>query len=85
MRRLLQRIEDGRYYEGPGEWTDNRLEAHTFGETPSAIDCCVKEHLPPVMLVLNFGDDAYDLHLPLWLPPGLSSSTKTNRASGQAA
>ncbi len=66
MRRLLQRIEDGRYYRGPGEWTDNLLEAHVFSETPSAIARCLEEDLPSVRLVLSFENSAYDVYLPLW-------------------
>ena len=64
MRRLLQRIQDGLYYQGPGNWTRNPDRAFVFHENSAAIACCLKENLPPVQLVLKFEDSVFDVRLP---------------------
>ena len=64
MRRLLQRIEDGLYYQGRGAWTEDPENALVFDKTAGAIECCLKEHLPQVQLVLKFEDSVFDIRLP---------------------
>ena len=64
MRRLLQRIEDGRYYQGRGTWTEDPEHALAFNKTSGAIECCLRERLPPVQLVLKFEDSVFDIRLP---------------------
>src|SRR5262245_12822253 len=65
MRRVLQRIDNGYYYHGPGEWTDDPLKAHEFSTGSSAIECFIREHLPPARLIFKFEDSAYHVCLPL--------------------
>lgn len=77
MKRLLQRIQDGLYYQGLGTWTNNPDLAFVFHKTSGALECCLRENLPPVQLVLKFEDSAFDIRLPCWMPkdiPGPSGS-----------
>jgi hypothetical protein len=71
MKRLLQRIEDGLYYQGPGTWTNNPEMAMVFHKTAGAIDCCLREDLPPMQLVLKFEDSAFDIRIPCWSAGGV--------------
>lgn len=64
MRRLLQRLEDGLYYQGRGTWTNNPDLAYAFHKTSGAIECYLRENLPPVQVVLKFEDSAFDIRLP---------------------
>ena len=64
MKTLLQRIQDGLYYQGPGMWTSDPDFAFVFQGTTGAIDCCVRENLPPMQLVLKFEDSAFDIRMP---------------------
>jgi hypothetical protein len=68
MRRLLQRIEDGLYYQGRGTWTNNPDLAYSFNKTSGAIECYIRENLPPVQVVLKFEDSAFDIRLPCGVP-----------------
>jgi hypothetical protein len=73
MKRLLQQMETGLYYQGPGTWTNNPDFAQVFHRTSSAIECCMREGLPPVQLVLKFEDSAYDICLPCWPTGGIAA------------
>ncbi len=66
MKRLLQRMADGLYYQGPGLWTNDPDLAVVFHKKTGAIECCLREHLPPMQLVLKFEDSAFDLRVPCW-------------------
>jgi hypothetical protein len=70
MRRLLQRIEDGLYYQGRGTWTNDPDLAYAFNKTSGAIECYIRENLPPVQVVLKFEDSAFDIRLPCCTPTG---------------
>jgi hypothetical protein len=74
MKRLLQRIEDGLYYQGPGTWTDNPDFAFVFHETASAIECCLREDLSAMQMVLKFEDSSFDIRLPCWPAVGVVNS-----------
>ena len=64
MRRLLQRIKDGLYYQSQGTWTNDPENAFVFHKTSNAIECCLRERLPPVQVVLKFEDSVFDIRLP---------------------
>lgn len=68
MRRLLQRLEDGLYYQGRGTWTNDPDLAFAFHKTSGAIECYIRENLPPVQVVLKFEDSAFDIRLPCCSP-----------------
>jgi hypothetical protein len=61
MRRLLQRVDDGRFYCGRDAWTSELQHACDFRDTPSAVACCFQENLPPVRLVLKFPNSDFDI------------------------
>lgn len=65
MQRFLQREQDGRYYAGPNQWTENIFRAHAFPNPLSAICCCIEQRLPPMKLVLKFKGKVFDLSIPL--------------------
>jgi hypothetical protein len=77
MRRLLQRIQDGLYYEGPGMWSRDPKRAFEFRENSAAVACCLRENLPPAQLVLKFEDSVFDIRLPCY--PLEAPSTLTAR------
>jgi hypothetical protein len=64
MKRLLQRVQDGLYYQGQGAWTNNPDHAFVFNQTAVAIECCLRENLPPTHLVMKFEDSAFDIRVP---------------------
>ena len=89
MRRLLQRLEDGRFYQGRETWTEDPEQAFVFNKTSSAIECCVRERLPPVQLVLKFEDSVFDIRLPCCSAsstddPGAGSSRTRRSAKSRA-
>jgi hypothetical protein len=63
MKRLLRRLSDGLYYQGPGTWTNNPDHAYNFHKTTGAIECCLREDLPAVEVVLKFEDSAFDIRV----------------------
>jgi hypothetical protein len=80
MRRLLQRIEDGLYYQGRGAWTEDPENALVFTKTSGAIECCLKEHLPQVQLVLKFEDSVFDIRLPCCPTAEEVSAARTSKS-----
>lgn len=81
MKRLLQRLEDGLYYQGRGTWTNNPDLAYAFNKTSGAIECYIRENLPPVQVVLKFEDSAFDIRLPCCTAsgyPGEEEEEETN-------
>jgi len=67
MRRLLQRIDTGLYYQGPGAWTRDANVALTFHTTAGAIECCARERLSEMQVVLKFEDSSFDVRFPCFL------------------
>jgi hypothetical protein len=67
MKRLLQRIEDGRYYATLGTWTDSASQAYSFPDSAAAIRCCVEYRLPAVRLVLDSQAPPFHLAVPLFI------------------
>ena len=67
MKRLLQNINTGLYYQGPGAWTRNPNVAFSFQRTSGAIDCCVHERLSDMQVVLKFEDSSFDVRFPCFI------------------
>jgi hypothetical protein len=67
MRRLLQSINTGLYYQGPGAWTRDPGMACSFHRTSGAIECCLREGLPDMQVVLKFEDSSFDVRFPCFL------------------
>jgi len=67
MRRLLQRINTGLYYQGPGAWTRDPNMALSFHRTSGAIACCIREQLSDMQVVLKFEDSSFDVRIPCFL------------------
>jgi hypothetical protein len=76
MKRLLQRIDNGLYYQGPGAWTRDARVARSFERTSGAIDCCARERLLDMQVVLKFEDSSFDVRFPCFLdrPPEVAVS-----------
>lgn len=67
MRRILQRIGNGGgYYAGPGRWTSDVKDAIVFKDSLSAIQCCVREGLYGVQLVIHFDQGGPEIRLPVF-------------------
>ncbi len=64
MKRLLQRIEDGLYYQGKGAWTKEQTGALIFNDVNAAMACCRKDGLPPTYYLLKFSDSKWDAQVP---------------------
>jgi hypothetical protein len=64
MKRLLQRIEDGVYYQGRGAWTRHAHLACNFPSTSAALVCCARQHLAGMQVVLRFEASAFDVRFP---------------------
>jgi len=67
MKRLLQRIEDGRYYSVLSSWTDNPTLAYSFSDSAAAIRCCIEHRLPAMQLVLESQNPPFYLVVPLFI------------------
>lgn len=67
MRRLLQRINTGLYYQGSGAWTRDPGVALSFQCTSGAIECCIRERLSDMQVVLKFEDSSFDVRFPCFL------------------
>jgi hypothetical protein len=70
MRRLLQRTDNGLYYQGPGAWTRDPLLALSFDRTAGAIDACAREQLAAMQVVLKFEESSFDVRFPCFLQGG---------------
>jgi hypothetical protein len=82
MRRLLQRINTGLYYQGPGAWTRDPNLALSFHRTSGAIECCVREGLSGMQVVLKFEDSSFDVRIPCFLegvPPDAARHAGAHR------
>jgi hypothetical protein len=67
MRRLLQSTSTGFYYQGPGAWTRDPGVACSFHRTSGAIECCLRERLADMQVVLKFEDSSFDVRFPCFL------------------
>ena len=67
MKRLLQRIDDGRYYSVLSSWTDNPSLAYSFSDSAAAIRCCIEHRLPAMRLVLDSQNPPFYLAVPLFI------------------
>jgi hypothetical protein len=74
MKVLLQRLDDGLYFEAPGRWTKNREKAKDFesGLTALSFSLSSTAKLPPVQIVLKSRDERSDIRLRCYneLEPG---------------
>jgi hypothetical protein len=67
MRRRLQSINTGLYYQGPRTWTRDPNVAYSFHRTSGAIECCLRENLAEMQVVLKFEDSSFDVRFPCFL------------------
>ena len=65
MKILLQRIEDGLYFEAPGQWTQDYERARDFESGPAALAYSLNStpKLPPLQIVLKFQNEASDIRI----------------------
>ena len=65
MRVLLQRKDQGLYFQAPDDWIADCHEARDVGNSTAAIDDCLHQRLSGVQIVLKFDDEKYDIIFPL--------------------
>jgi hypothetical protein len=65
MRILLQRKDDGLYFEDIGSWVSDFANAMDFLSSTTAIDFCIANKICDVQLVLKFDEQRYDIVLPV--------------------
>ena len=56
MRTLLRKVSTGRYFQGPGKWTPDPLEAKNFKSIDRALDFIADWKLKDVELAFAFGN-----------------------------
>ncbi|HZV37090.1 MAG TPA: hypothetical protein VFB72_21110 [Verrucomicrobiae bacterium] len=64
MKALLQQLDTGLYFQGPGEWTPQPERAHDFKSSVTARTYCVRNGVEGVQIVLKFDVEKYDIVLP---------------------
>ena len=65
MRILLQKKENGLYFQDIDKWTRKNTEAMDFLSSTAAIDFCCLNKLNHVQIVLKFDEQNYDIVLPV--------------------
>ena len=56
MRTLLRKVSTGRYFQGPGKWTTDPVEAKNFKSIDRALEFISEWKLKDVELAFAFGN-----------------------------
>ena len=63
MRVILRRTDNGRFYAGPDNWTEDAAAACFFDGPDCALDRVAEARLEQVELLMHFDNPAFDLPL----------------------
>ncbi len=64
MRILLQRRDNGLYFEDIDSWTADSSAARDFVSSTAALDFCAANNLAAVQIVLKFDEEKHEIVLP---------------------
>lgn len=62
---LIQHRVTGLYFKALGSWTQFEPEAFQFSSSTSALLYCLKHRLTTTQIVMKFGEQRYDIQLPV--------------------
>jgi hypothetical protein len=62
---VIQHRVTGMYLKALGNWTQFEPDAFSFSNTSSALLFCLRHHLSPAVIVMKFGEQRYDIQLPV--------------------
>jgi hypothetical protein len=88
MKVLLQRLDNGFYVAGPGQWTKNYESARDFESGPAALSYALSAapKLPPMQVVLRCRDDErFDVRLRCYneIEPGSPLLQRTEKEANR--
>jgi hypothetical protein len=62
---VIQHRITGMYLKALGNWTQFEPEGFNFSSTSSALLFCLRHQLTPTVIVMKFGEQRYDIQLPV--------------------
>jgi hypothetical protein len=63
-KRVIRHKKSGRYL-APPTWTDDLTQALVFDSITEAMEACRKYNLEDVELILHYGEERFDVALPI--------------------
>lgn len=62
---VIQHRVNGLFLKALGSWTKAENEAYSFSSSTTALLFCLRHQLSLTQIVMKFGEDRYDIQLPV--------------------